>query len=118
MLVSKSGQDKEMGAAKKRPVTPRRVIGWWTLGLSVLGLAAWIILPLITITFRERYPVTDTWVMPAIGLVITDLAALFNVLCIWLWKERSILNIVSTVLTIPVALFVIFLVVGEGLAGI
>ncbi len=117
MSVSNSGQDKVAGAPKSRPLAPNRAIGWWTIGLSVLGLAVWVILPMITITFRERYPVTDTWVMPAIGLLLTDTAAVFNMLCLWFWKERSVLNILFAVLVIPVSLFVTFMVVGEGLAG-
>lgn len=72
---------------------------------------------MITMTFRETYPVTDTWVMPVIWLVLADVAAGFNVLCVWRWKERSVLNIVAAALTIPAALFVTVMVVGEGLAG-
>lgn len=73
---------------------------------------------MITMAFRTRYPITDTWVMPAIGLVLTDLAAVVSVLCVWRWRERSVLNVVAVVIIIPVALFVTFMVVGEGLAGV
>jgi hypothetical protein len=75
-------------------------------------------LPIITITFRDKYPVTDTWVMPAIGTVLIDLAAVFNVLCVWPWRERSVLNIIAAALTVPSALFFTFMVVGESLAGV
>jgi hypothetical protein len=75
-------------------------------------------LPIITITFRDKYPVTDTWVMPAIGVVLIDLAAVFNILCVWPWRERSVLNIVAAVLTITSALFFTFMVVGESLTGV
>lgn len=118
MSVPNSSQDEVAGSPTTRRLTPGRAIGWWTFGLSVLGLAAWVILPMITMAYRETYPVTDTWLMPVLGLVLTDVAAVFNVLCIWRWKERSVLNIVAAVLTIPAALLVTLIVVGEGLAGV
>jgi len=98
-------------------VAPSRALGWWALVLTIAGLAAWIILPIVTTVFREVYPITDTVVMPIIGVVLIDVAAVFNLLVLVLWKERSVLNIVATALTIPAALFFTFMVVGEGLAG-
>ncbi|MBN1366581.1 MAG: hypothetical protein JW967_01470 [Dehalococcoidales bacterium] len=59
------------------------------------------ILPVITAVFREKYPITDTWAMPAIGTGLVFIAAVINVLCLWWWRERSVLNIVLTVLTVP-----------------
>lgn len=102
----------------RRTVAPRTPIGWWAIGLSVLALASWIILPLLTITFRDTYPITDTWLMPVTGLVITDTAAVLNILCVWLWRQRSVLNILALGFIIPVALFATFMVVGEGLSGV
>jgi uncharacterized membrane protein len=55
--------------------------------------------------------------MPAIGTVLIDLAAVFNLLCVWRWRERSVLNIVAAVLVIPMALLFTFIVVGESLGG-
>ena len=101
-----------------RHLTPGSPFGWWAIGLSVLGLTAWAYLPMISMAFRETYPVTDTWVMPVIWLVLADVAAAFNVLCVWRWQERSVLNIVAVVLTVPAALFVTIMVLGEFLAGV
>ncbi|TFD79867.1 hypothetical protein [Cryobacterium fucosi] len=78
----------------------------------MIGLASWLILPVVTTIFRETYPVTDTWVMPAIGTVRIDAAAVLNVLCVWLWRERSVLNVIALGVTVPLALV---FVVGEGL---
>jgi len=98
-------------------ILPRTKAGWWTLGFTVIGIASWVVLPVITTIFRETYPVTDTWIMPAIGTVLIDLAAVFNLLCVWCWRERSVLNIVAAVLVIPMALLFTFIVVGESLGG-
>lgn len=118
MSASDSSQLKGTDAQTTRRLTPGSPLGWWAIGLAVLGLAAWVVLPMITMTFREAYPVTDTWVMPVIWLVLADVAAGFNVLCVWRWRERSVLNIVAVALTVPAALFVTIMVVGEGLAGV
>lgn len=96
---------------------PRTWIGWSAIVLSALGLGSWVVLPLITTIFGETYPVTDSFVMPVIGTVLIDLAAVVNVLCVWLWRERSVLNIIALGLTVPLALFFTFFVVGEGLGG-
>jgi hypothetical protein len=93
------------------------VIGWWALGFSIVGLAAWVILPIITTVFRETFPITDTALMPIIGVVLIDIAAVFNALNVFVWKERSVLGIVAAAITIPAALFFTLMVVGEGLGG-
>ena len=116
--IDASHQVQKAGNRRGIAILPKTKAGRWTLILTVIVIAACAALPVITINFRDRYPVTDTWVMPAIGVVLIDLAALFNVLCIWPWRERSVLNILAAVLTIPSALFFTFMVIGEGLAGV
>lgn len=98
-------------------VWPNTRIGWFAIGFSVIAMASWFILPLITITFGKTYPITDSWVMPAIGTVLIDLAAIINVFVLWRLKERSAMNIVATVLVGPTALFFTFMVIGEALGG-
>ncbi len=100
-----------------RPILPNTTIGWWALGVSVVGLASWVVFPVITTVFRAIYPITDTWLMPAIGTVLIDLAAILNILVLWRWRERSLLNILAAVLVIPLALIFTFMVVGAGLGG-
>ena len=85
---------------------------------TVIVIAVCALLPVITINFRDTYPITDTWVMPVTGTILIDLAAVFNVLCVWRRHERAILSIVATVLTVLSALFFTFMVVGEGIAGV
>jgi uncharacterized membrane protein len=112
-------QNQKPTTQNRRRITilPKTKVGWWAIGLAVIGIASWVILPIITITFRDKYPVTDTWVMPAIGTVLIDLAAVFSLLCVWPWRERSVLNIVAAVLTITAALLLTIMVVGESIGS-
>jgi hypothetical protein len=82
---------------------PESAGGWWAIGAAVVGLGSWVVLPIITLTFRTRYPVTDTWIMPVIGAVMVGVAAAVNVLCLWRW-DRSTLNVVATAVTVLAAL--------------
>jgi len=117
-----STSDVVPGARGTQPTGPRVVpssaTGWWATGLTVLGLAAWVILPIVTTLFRETYPLTDTVVMPVIGVVLIGAAAAFNLLSVLRWRQRSVLNIIAMAITVPAALFFTFMVVGEGLAGL
>lgn len=113
-----SNQAPTAGNRRGIAILPKTKAGRWALILTVIVIAACVALPIITINFRDKYPVTDTWVMPAIGTVLIDLAAVFNILCVWPWRERSILNILAAILTVPSALFFTFMIVGEGLAGV
>ncbi len=118
MSHSTSSQLEGPGVQVKRNLVPVSPIGRWAVVVAVIGLGAWVVLPLISMQFRETYPVTDTWVMPAIGVVVSDAAAVFNILAVWHWEERSVLNIVSAVLVVIAAVFFTFIVVAEGLAGV
>jgi hypothetical protein len=112
-----SGSTKK-SASTSRPFFPNIGISWWTLVASAVGIASWLILPVITMKLRDIYPITNTWVMPAIGTFLIDVAAILNIIVIWRCKERSILNIIAAILVIPMALFFTFFVVGEGLGGL
>lgn len=100
------------------PFRPQTPLGVWALVAAALAIASWFLLPLITITYRDVYPITDTWVMPAILTLLTDTAAVLNIWAVWRKRERSIPNLLALGLMVPAALFVTFMVVGEGLAGV
>ena len=106
------------GNRKGIVILPKSKAGRWALVITVIVIAACVALPVITINLRDRYPVTDTWVMPAIGVVLIDSAAVFNILCVWPWRERSVLNILAAALTVLPALFFTFMVIGESIAGV
>ena len=88
----------------------------FALAAAAVGLGSWIVFPVLT-RFRDTFPVTDTVVMPIIGLVLVTLAAIVNVLTLWLGRQRSAMNIVATVLTVTATLFFGPFVIGEGLGG-
>lgn len=96
---------------------PTRPIGWVAVVAAVIGLGSWIVLPIITSLFRETYPVTDTFVMPLIGAVLIFIAAVLNPLALWVWKQKNVLNLIATVLTVGAALFLLPIVIGEGISG-
>jgi hypothetical protein len=84
---------------------------------TVVALASWVVLPMITVAFRDTVPVTDTAVMPAIGLVLTLVAAVLNVMALWRTRDRATSLVIAAVLTVPLALFAALVLVGEGLSG-
>lgn len=99
------------------PTWPTTRSGWLALAAAAVGLGSWIVLPIVTSLFADTFPVTDTVVMPILGLVLVTLAAIVNVLTLWLGRQRSVMNIVATVLTVAATLFFGVFVIGEGLGG-
>lgn len=106
------------GKQRRIAILPETKAGRWTAIATAVVILACAALPMVTISFRHTYSVTDTWVMPAIGTVLIDLAAIFNILSIWHWRERSLLNIAAAIVTLAAAIFFTFMVVGEGLSGV
>lgn len=86
--------------------------------VSLIGLGSWFVLPIVTMAFRDTYPVTDTWVMPTIGVVLVLIAAVMDVVCLFVWRRRSIALWILAALTVPFAVFATLMVVGEGLVGV
>lgn len=101
-----------------RTLLPQERSGKVAIWLSTIGFSSWVILPLITTFFRESAPITDTWVMPFIGVVLMLVAAVANVITFVFLRQRSVLNVVFLSVTTVYALFVTVMLVGEGLAGI
>jgi hypothetical protein len=98
-------------------VWPTSPSGWVAIAVAAVGLGSWVVLPIVTSVFGERYPVTDTFVMPVIGLALTAIAAVVNVLAVWRGGQRSGVSVVAATLTVAATLFFGFFVIGEGLGG-
>ena len=97
---------------------PKSTLSWTAIALALVALASWVVFPLITIAYRETYPVVDTWIMPAIASVLVDAAAILCLGTVWLRRERSVLSIVVLVVTVLAGLFFTFIVVGEAIGGV
>lgn len=100
-----------------RALLPQSSGGWCAVASSVVGLGSFLVLPVMTVTLRDTYPVTDTWVMPAILAILVGIAAVVNGLCVWRRWDQSIVTLAAASVTIPVGLFAVLMVIGEGLAG-
>lgn len=98
-------------------VLPTSAYGWVAVVLAAVGLGSWVVLPVVTTVFRDDYPITDTFLMPVIGLLLTVMAAVVNVLAVWRGQQRSVLSLVAMGLTVMASLFFGLFVIGEGLSG-
>ena len=76
-----------------------------------------IALPIITSVFQDEYPLTDSYLMPVVGVSLTVLAALVNVLAVWKGHQRSVVSLVAMFLTVMASLSFGLIVIGEGLSG-
>ena len=91
-----------------------KVALWFTFGAFLL----WIILPMITGAFRETYPVTDTWVMPSIGVIGVAVAAAVNLFAYVVKRQRSAVNLTAMSITLCFTFFSALFLIGEGIAGV
>lgn len=95
-----------------RPLWPRTHIGLVGLLVGVLALSLWIVFPMVTMRYREIYPVTDSWVMPATSSIVTMMAALVNGYAVVVHKERSWLNMAITMLVGVMSLVALTVMIG------
>ena len=104
--------------ARHRGFGPSEKSGKVALWFAVGAFLLWIILPLITGAFRESVPVTDTWVMPFIGVVGVAIAAAVNLYTYVVKRQRSALNLTAMSVTVCFTVFSAVFLIGEGLAGV
>jgi hypothetical protein len=102
-----------LSQARGRGFWPRSTLGWIAIILGFVALASLVVFPVLTMAYREKYPVVDTWVMPAVATTLMDAAAILSLVTVWLRRERSVLSIVTLVVTMLAGLFFTFMVVGE-----
>ncbi|NUQ36439.1 MAG: hypothetical protein HUU23_01320 [Caldilineales bacterium] len=55
--------------------------------------------------------------MPAIATTLVDVAAILSLVTVWLRHERSVLSIMTLVVTMLAGLFFTSIVVGEAIGG-
>ena len=95
-----------------RPIWPRTPFGIAAVCVGLLALSLWFVLPMVTMHYREIYPITDTWVMPLIGGVVTIMAALVNGYAVLVRKERAWLNLAITLLVGLISLVALIVMIG------
>ena len=103
---------------KQRTFWPHEKPGKVALWFAVAALLLWLVLPMITEAFRETVPVTDTWVMPFIGVVGVGIAAAVNLFTYVFNRQRSVTNVIAMSLTVSFTVFSAVFLIGEGLAGV
>lgn len=97
-----------------------RIQRWWpdsrrgifALIYGAFALSLWVILPLTTMTFRHIYPITDTWVMPALGAGVTLSATVLNWLVFVQSITRSWIGLGLCIVLSGAALFVSMMMTG------
>jgi hypothetical protein len=94
---------------------PRTRLGWWAVAMAAIAVASFAVFPLITASYREAYPIVDTWVMPVMMTILFDAAAILSMLAVWRCRERSVLSFLVLILSVPMALFITMMVVGESI---
>jgi hypothetical protein len=104
--------------AKQRTFWPREKAGKVALWFAFAAFLLWVALPMITTVFHETVPITDTWVMPFIGVVGVSIAAVVNVFIYVFQRQRSVTNLVAMTLTVFYTLFSGVFFIGEALSGV
>jgi predicted branched-subunit amino acid permease len=87
---------------------PESRLGWWAVGLSAASVVSWTLLPLVGALLGEGLSnpnISSASMIVAMAPALV--AAGFNMWSISFGKQRSTLNIVAAILTVPTALIVI-----------
>lgn len=103
---------------KPRKFWPQERSGKFSLLIGVIAFGIGFLLPVITGIFGETYPVTDSWVMPTIGVAVMLVAAATNIITYTFMRQRSVANLVMLSITVFWACFTATFLIGEGPAGV
>jgi hypothetical protein len=95
-----------------RPWLPQTRAGVWVVLAGLMGLSLWFVLPMVTMSYREIYPITDSWVMPVTSSVVTLIAAVVNGYVIVVHKERAWVNLGMTLVLSLIALVAVTMMIG------
>jgi hypothetical protein len=94
-----------IGAEKpSRAIAPSSKTGWWALALAACAAVSWTALPVLgLLVFGEQN--SGSFMLAAMVLAVA--ATIFNLLAVTVWRQRSVLNIVAVVVTVPNAVIAI-----------
>ena len=110
-----SGSDNASTQGGKRRFSPRTGLGWAAIFIALVAIASWVAFPFITMAYRSTYPLVDSWIMPAIATGLVDLAAIVSLAAVLARRERSILSLVTLVVTALAGVGFTITVVGEAI---
>lgn len=96
---------------------PQTSVGWLALALAVVAVVSMFLGPLVTITFRNTFPVVDTWLMPTFAAALIAIATLFGAVAVFRRGERSILSMIVLALMAVCTLVAAFVLIGGALTG-
>lgn len=68
------------GPRRWRPGTS---LGWWAVAVAAAAVMCLVTFPLLTVNYRETYPITDSWVMPTLLTAVFNTAFVLSVLAVW-----------------------------------
>ncbi len=85
---------------------------------GLIALVSIIILPMLTVAFRDAVPIVDTWVMPATEMTLLDTAAILGPPAVVLRRERSVLSIVTLIATGLAGSFLTAILVSSAILGV
>ena len=100
-----------------RPSLPQDKLGWSAIIVAGVSAVSWVLLPVLgALIGGDRYPMVSSATMVT-AMAIAIGAAVFNLLCVSIWKQRSVLNLLAAALTVPTAVIIlaeaVSIVVGE-----
>jgi hypothetical protein len=95
-----------------RPLFPQTRFGKIATVLGAVAASLWFVLPMVTMSYREIYPITDSWVMPVASSVVTLIAAVVNGYVIVVHKERAWVNLGMTLVLSLIALVAVTVMIG------
>ena len=98
-------------------IWPSTRLGWTAVVLTFVALGSWIVFPLLTVAYKDTYPVLDTWVLPVVAAAFMDAAAVASLLAVRLRGERSVMSIAALTVSLLAGVFVTISVVGGAFGG-
>jgi hypothetical protein len=101
-----------MSMPNSRPWFPQTRLGTIATVLGAVAVSLWFVLPMVTMSYREIYPITDSWVMPATSSVVTLIAAVVSGYVVVVHKERAWVNLGMTLVLSLIALVAVTVMLG------
>lgn len=107
-------QPSDSGHLEPARSWPTTTSGWIAVIAAGVALAFWVVVPAVSSGVTHQSQESGNRLVPTIGLVLTALTALFNLLVLWPGKQRTLANGIATSLTVLATLIFSVFVFGSG----